>query len=57
MDHTVVQEGARLRRAIVDRYNTIESGLSIGEDPAQDARRFVVDPSGIVVLARGPTRF
>jgi len=57
MDHTVVQEGARLRRVIVDRYNTIESGLSIGEDPAQDARRFVVDPSGIVVLARGPTRF
>ncbi len=57
MDHTVVQEGARLHRVIVDRYNTIESGLSIGEDPAQDARRFTVDPSGIVVLARGPTRF
>ncbi|MDQ7849844.1 MAG: glucose-1-phosphate adenylyltransferase [Armatimonadota bacterium] len=57
MDHTVVQAGARLRRVIVDRYNTIEGGLSIGEDPAQDARRFTVDPSGIVVLARGPTRF
>ncbi|MBI3976236.1 MAG: glucose-1-phosphate adenylyltransferase [Armatimonadetes bacterium] len=57
MDHTIVQAGARLRRAIVDRYNIIEAGLRIGFDPAQDARRFTVDPSGLVVLARGPTRF
>ncbi len=57
MDHTLVQQGARLRRVIADRYNVIESGLTIGYDPAQDARRFTVDPSGIVVLARGPTRF
>jgi len=57
MDHTLVQQGARLRRVIADRYNLIESGLAIGYDPAQDARRFTVDPSGMVVLARGPTRF
>jgi glucose-1-phosphate adenylyltransferase len=57
MDHTVVQEGARLRRVIADRYNIIEGGITIGYDAAQDARRFTVDPSGIVVLARGPTRY
>ncbi len=57
MDHTIVQSGARLRRVIVDRYNIIEAGVAIGFDAAQDARRFTVDPSGIVVLARGPTRF
>ncbi|HEV8339694.1 MAG TPA: glucose-1-phosphate adenylyltransferase, partial [bacterium] len=57
MDHTIVQAGARLHRVIVDRYNIIESGVNIGFDAAQDARRFTVDPSGIVVLARGPTRF
>jgi len=57
MDHTIIQRGARLHRVIVDRFNIVESGLDIGADPAQDARRFTVDPSGIVVLARGPTRF
>ena len=57
MDHTVVQQGARLRRVIADRYNIIESGLAIGYDSAQDARRFTVDSSGIVVLARGPTKY
>jgi glucose-1-phosphate adenylyltransferase len=57
MDHTIVQAGARLRRAIVDRYNVIEEGTRIGYDPEQDERRFSVDPSGIVVLARGTTRF
>jgi glucose-1-phosphate adenylyltransferase len=57
MDHTIVQTGARLHRVIVDRYNIIESGVQIGFDAAQDARRYTIDPSGIVVLARGPTRF
>ncbi len=57
MDHTIVQSGARLHRVIVDRFNIIEGGVSIGFDAAQDARRYTVDPSGIVVLARGTTRF
>ncbi len=57
MDHTIVQAGARLRRAIVDRYNVIEGGTRIGYDPDEDAHRYTLDPSGIVVLARGTTRF
>ena len=40
MDHVHVKRGARLRRVIVDRYNTIEEGERIGYDTAADARRF-----------------
>ncbi len=57
MDHTAVGPGARLRRVIADRYNVIPTDETIGVDPLRDARRFHVDPSGIVVLPRGQTRY
>jgi len=57
MDHTVVQEGAQLRRVIVDRHNLVSAGTRIGWDPGADAARFHVDPSGIAVIPRGRTRF
>jgi glucose-1-phosphate adenylyltransferase len=53
MDGTRLEKGVRLRRAIVDRFNWLERDTAIGDDPAEDARRFHVDRSGIVVLARG----
>lgn len=56
MDHTVVRRGARLRRTIVDRFSTIEAGQSIGVDPTRDHTLYFVDPSGIVVVPRGPRR-
>jgi len=52
MDHVHVKRGARLRRVIVDRYNTIEEGERIGYDHSVDARRFTVSPGGIVVVPR-----
>ena len=56
MDHTTVGKGARLRRAIVDRFNIIPADSEIGVDPAIDRRRHYVDPSGIVVVPRGGRR-
>jgi glucose-1-phosphate adenylyltransferase len=56
MDHTTVGKGARVRRAVVDRYNIIPAGVDIGLDAATDRRRYHVDPSGIVVLPRGGRR-
>src|SRR5919106_1430022 len=56
MDHTTVGKGARLRRAIVDRFNIIPADAEIGYDPAADRRRYHVDPSGPVVLPRGGRR-
>jgi glucose-1-phosphate adenylyltransferase len=56
MDHTTVGKGARLRRAIVDRYNIIAADTEIGFDPEVDRRRFHVDASGLVVVPRGGRR-
>ena len=58
MDFCVLRKGARLRRAIVDRYNVIEAGASIGYDSSEDRRRYAVTESGIVVMpiAEGNTR-
>src|SRR3989441_3658427 len=56
MDHTTVGKGARLRRAIIDRFNIISADTEIGIDPARDRRRFHVDLSGLVVVPRGGRR-
>jgi glucose-1-phosphate adenylyltransferase len=56
MDHTTVGKGARLRRAIVDRFNIIPADSEIGLDPSLDRRRHFVDPSGLVVVPRGGRR-
>ncbi|MFZ4537739.1 glucose-1-phosphate adenylyltransferase [Propionivibrio sp.] len=53
MDYSVIRKGVRLKRVIVDRYNTIEAGECIGYDAQADRRRFTVTDSGIVVLRRG----
>src|SRR5882724_1542196 len=56
MDHTTVGKGARLRRAIIDRFNIIPADTEIGIDSAQDRRRFFVDRTGLVVVPRGGRR-
>jgi len=53
MDYTKIRQGARLRRVIVDRYNTIEAGQHIGYDLAADRRQYHVTESGIVVVSKG----
>jgi glucose-1-phosphate adenylyltransferase len=56
MDHTTVGKGARIRRAIIDRFNIVPADTEIGVDPGLDRRRFHVDPSGLVVVPRGGRR-
>ena len=56
MDHTTVGKGARLRRAIVDRFNIIPADSEIGIDPTIDRRRHFVDASGLVIVPRGGRR-
>lgn len=52
-DYVRVQRGARLRRAIVTRYNIIEAGTQIGYDSEADSRNYKRTPSGIVVVPPG----
>ena len=53
MDHSVIRRGSRLKRVIVDRYNTIAPNTQIGFDPAADKARYHVSEGGIVVLPKG----
>ena len=43
-------KGARVRRAIVDKWVEIPEGMSIGYDRDEDAQRFKVTESGITVV-------
>jgi glucose-1-phosphate adenylyltransferase len=57
MDHSSIGKGVKMRRAIIDRFNLIEPGEAVGYDRESDERRrYHVDPSGLVVRARGITR-
>ncbi len=56
MDYVRVGRGARLRRTIVDRYNVIAPGTTIGYDRTTDAQRYHVTDSGIVVIGEGRAR-
>jgi glucose-1-phosphate adenylyltransferase len=47
-----VGRGARLNRVVVDRGCQIPDGIVIGEDPVEDARRFIRTESGITLVTR-----
>ena len=47
-----VGRGARLNRCIVDHGVSIPPGMVIGEDPAEDARRFRRTDNGITMITR-----
>ncbi len=47
-----VGRGARLNRVVVDRGCQIPDGMVIGEDAAEDARRFFRTDSGITLVTR-----
>jgi len=48
-----VNEGVRIRRAIVDKNVVIPAGASLGYDHEADRARFTVTESGIVVVPKG----
>jgi glucose-1-phosphate adenylyltransferase len=55
MDHTVLQKGCRLKRVIVDKFNSIGPGEEIGFDREKD-RNYCgcyLAPSGIAVVSKG----
>lgn len=55
MDHTELQEGCRLRKVIVDKFNTIGAGEEIGIDREKDQAYCGchLDASGIAVISKG----
>jgi glucose-1-phosphate adenylyltransferase len=54
MNHSTVHRHAQIRRAILDKYVTVEEGAAVGVDRRQDLDRgFVVTESGITVVGKG----
>ena len=48
-----IGEGARIKRCIIDKHSAIPPGMEIGYNLEEDAKRFTVTPSGIVVVPKG----
>ena len=57
MDNCEIKAGAKLKKVIIDRFNTIPARQTIGFDQEADAQCYYIDPSGIVVLQRGKRKF
>lgn len=52
-DRVDVGQHAKIRRAIIDKDVKIPAGFSVGYRPEDDARRFVISESGVVVIEKG----
>ena len=52
LPYSVVNRGARVRNAVIDRGCVIPPGLIVGEDPAEDARRFRVSGNGVTLVTQ-----
>ena len=55
MDFCRIGKGSRLKRVIVDRFNTVAAQSVIGYDREKDSQLYFVDSSGLVVIPRGKT--
>lgn len=53
LDYVTITRGCRLRRVIIDSYNTLAPRTVIGYDAQADARLYKVDASGVVVVPQG----
>jgi len=57
MDSCEIKAGTRLKKVIMDRYNTIEARTTIGYNSDQDAQHYYIDPDGIIVIPRGISKW
>ena len=57
MDACEIKAGSRLKKVIMDRYNTLEAKTTIGYNQDQDAQHYYIDPDGIVVIPRGISKW
>ena len=57
MDNCEIKAGAKLKKVVMDRFNTIPARHTIGLDLAQDAQKYYIDPSGIIIIPRGKSKY
>ena len=47
-----VRKGARIRRAVVDKFSIIPEDFSVGDDDEKDRKNFIISPEGIRVVPK-----
>jgi glucose-1-phosphate adenylyltransferase len=52
MDDVVVGRHCKIKKAIIDKHNTIPAHTEIGYNPNEDKKRFTLTPRGIVVVPK-----
>ena len=57
MDYCEIKPGTKLKKVVIDRFNVLGPKATIGYNAQDDAQRYYIDPSGIVIIARGKTKF
>lgn len=57
MDSCVIGKNCRIKKTIIDRFNIVPERSVIGHNKENDAQNYFIDPSGIVVIPRGRTKF
>lgn len=57
MDSCEIHSGSRLKNVIVDRFNIFEPKTVVGFNPDRDAQNYYIDPSGIVIIPRGISKW
>ncbi|MBR4355488.1 MAG: glucose-1-phosphate adenylyltransferase [Elusimicrobiaceae bacterium] len=57
MDNCEIRAGAKLKKVIMDRYNKVSPRQTIGHNMEADSQKYYIDPSGIVVIPRGKSKF
>ena len=53
LDNVIVGRHCKIKKAIIDKHNTIPHHTEIGYNPEKDRKRFTVTPRGIVVVPMG----
>ncbi|MDR0292350.1 MAG: glucose-1-phosphate adenylyltransferase [Elusimicrobium sp.] len=57
MDSCEFKKGSKIKRTIVDRFNVVPEKQTVGHNAEKDAQSYYIDPSGIVVIPRGRSKF
>ena len=57
MDACEIKAGTRMKKVIMDRFNTIEAKSVIGYNAEEDAQHYYIDPDGIIVMPRGISKW
>ena len=47
---TIIGEGARITKAVIDRGCNVPAGMVIGEDVEEDRKRFYVSENGVTLV-------